>query len=101
MLQNNFNGHFKHSLKERKHFHFELACATTAIFRVSNIETLCLKQSGRIPFVDTLLSLYTELGRKGTVEGIIAEQPKASRKGGALFMLPRLGGLPARSSLCW
>jgi len=36
MAQMNFDGHFEHSLKEKKHFHFELVCATTSVFRASN-----------------------------------------------------------------
>lgn len=38
MAQSNFNDRFERSLKERKHFHFELVCATTAVFRASNID---------------------------------------------------------------
>lgn len=90
MLQNNFSECFECSLKETKHFHWELA--PSGVFRTSITETSCLKQGDTKwgNFCCALLPFYTKLVSKGAVVSIIREQHKASGEG-AILVLPRLG----------
>ena len=59
-------------------------------------QTLCLKQSDT-KWLNSLcgcsMSLYTELGSKGAVEGIMTEQPRALGEPPPLLMFPRWRGL--------
>lgn len=78
MAQSNFDDHFERSLKETKHFHFELLCGT-----MKWLNFLCYMLSNL---------LYAELGRKSDVGGIITEHPRALGDKPPLFVFPRLGG---------